>query len=328
MLVFRLLPEDEKTSPTRLQGGWRVVLAGVTGLVVGWTVLHAGAVADRENTRINAQQVASAVAPEHGAAVLPASLAPAGPEHADEAAAEGPFVPTGRLGDWFIRHSHDGSAGTQGRGGGNNAVNVILVDFRGYDTLGEITVLSIAMMGVLALLTGAPALTRRQGAKGAGPTFARVEPVGAQPHLRTILFRTAMRLILPLSLMFAIYVYFKGHQEPGGGFIAGLIAAVGLAVYRMSEGREALTRLVPFRPGKIAAVGLALALATGGVPLLIGLLTGSGAEPFLTSGQGYIPRPGYFPYHLPTVAFFDLGVFIVVIGVSVGMINRFEEELE
>ena len=329
MLVFRLLPEDEKEAPARLQGSWRLVLASVTGLAVGWTVLHAGGVADRENERIIQQQLADAGSQATGAHVLPVAAAPAASEHGHRGAADEAYEPTGRLGDWFLRHSHDGSAGTDGRGGGgNNSVNVILVDFRGYDTLGEITVLSIAMMGVLALLTAAPALTRREGAKGAGATFARVQPVGAQPHLRTVLFRTAMRLILPLSLMFAVYVYFKGHQEPGGGFIAGLIAAVGLAVYRMSEGREALTRLVPFRPGKIAAVGLALALATGGVPLLIGLLAGQGAEPFLTSGQGYIPRPGYFPYHLPSVAFFDLGVFIVVIGVSVGMINRFEEELE
>ena len=64
-----------------------------------------------------------------------------------------------------------------------------------------------------------------------------------------------MKLILPLSFIFAGYVFFKGHNEPGGGFVAGLIASVALAVYRMSEGVEALRRLIPFKPSTTAAVG-------------------------------------------------------------------------
>jgi multisubunit Na+/H+ antiporter MnhB subunit len=72
----------------------------------------------------------------------------------------------------------------------------------------------------------------------------------------------------------------------------------------------------------MGAIGLLIALGTGLVPMLAGL-------PFFTSGQGYIPLPGAdAPFHWTSVMFFDLGVFIVVIAVSVGMINRFEEELE
>ena len=99
-------------------------------------------------------------------------------------------------------------------------------------------------------------------------------------------------------------------------------------VYRMAEGERALVRLMPFRPGLMAASGLAIALATGLAPLLLGANGWSGEGAFLSSAQWYVPRPGTFAYHLTSVLFFDLGVFIVVVGVSVGMINRFEEELE
>ena len=324
MLVFRLLPEKPDERDRR--EWWRLGIAGAAGLAIGWTVLHAGAIADDANQRVAEERMAIA-APEAGPVheTIPTA---AGGAHGGAGGEAEPFEPTGRLGDWFLRYAHDGGPATGGRGGGgNNVVNVILVDFRGYDTLGEITVLSVAMMGVLALIGAVPALSPRYGG-ASGSTFPRSQPLGPQPHLRTVLFRTAMRLVLPLALIFAAYVFFKGHQAPGGGFIAGLIASVGLAVYRMSEGRRALTRLVPFRPGKIASVGLAIALVTGAAPLVMSLVPGWEGAPFLTSGQAYVPRPGYFPYHLPSVAFFDLGVFIVVVGVSVGMINRFEEELE
>jgi multisubunit Na+/H+ antiporter MnhB subunit len=325
MLVFRLLPEASGQRERR--EWWRVSIAGVAGIAVGWTVLHAGAFADDANQRVFEERMAMSSPGPEGAAPRVVPVASGGHGHTDSSHAEA-FEPTGRLGDWFLRYSYDGGPATGGRGGGgNNVVNVILVDFRGYDTLGEITVLSIAMIGVLALIGAVPAVSPRySGTPGA--TFPRRQPIGPQPHLRSVLFRTGMRLVLPLALIFAAYVFFKGHQEPGGGFIAGLIASVGLAVYRMAEGKRALTRLVPFRPGKIAAVGLAIALVTGVVPLIMSLLPGGGEAAFLTSAQAYIPRPGADPYHLASVAFFDLGVFIVVVGVSVGMINRFEEELE
>jgi len=221
-----------------------------------------------------------------------------------------------KLGEWFLAHAYEGTAMTGGRGGGGaNTVNVILVDFRGYDTLGEITVLSIAAIGVFAVLAAVPA--RRRGPTG--PPGHHATP--AHRLMTSDLFRTSMRLILPLSLIFAAYVFFKGHNAPGGGFIAGLVTAVSLAVYRMAEGPLALKRLLPIKPGLMAAMGLLLALATAATPLLFDL-------PLLTSRHATIPLTGGSEYHWTSVLFFDLGVLIVVVAVSVGMINRLTEELE
>ena len=216
----------------------------------------------------------------------------------------------GKLGEFFLANAHTGTPLTGGRGGGgNNSVNVTLVDFRGYDTLGEITVLSIAAMGIFALISAVPRHKKD-----------RIHLVSPE-RLSSSLFRTSMRLILPLGLLFAAYMFFKGHNEPGGGFIAGLVAAVALAVYRMAKGHEALKQLLPIKPGTLAAIGLLIALTTAMVPLLFGL-------PILTSHTGAIPLAGSDPYHYSTVVFFDLGVLIVVVAVSVGVINRLTEELE
>jgi multicomponent K+:H+ antiporter subunit A len=203
-------------------------------------------------------------------------------------------------------------------GGGKNVVNVILVDFRGYDTLGEITVLGIAVIGVLAMLASTPGVTLSGAARRSD---ALTHSPYAQPHLRSRLLRTSMSLILPLTLLFAGYVFFKGHNAPGGGFIAGLIASVALAVFRMSEGHAALRRLLPLKPATTVAIGLVVALGTGLVPMLLGY-------PLLTSGHWYIPLPGGDTFHLTSAMFFDTGVFIVVVGASVGIVNRLEEELE
>lgn len=315
LLALRLLPE--RGAGVRAHAPARIVFASLVGLCVGWITLHAGAAADK--SALDAWASANHGASQH-AIVAPASILQPVAD-LDGNSAEAHHAPRvqpddSRLGGWMLRNSYQGTtADTNGRGGGgNNVVNVILVDFRGYDTVGEITVLSIAMMGVLALIGACPAPL---GLKERGP----------QRQLRSYMLRTAMKLLLPLSLLFAAYVFFKGHDEPGGGFIAGLIASVGLAAYRMSDGGAALRKLLPIKPGLTAAMGLALALGTGLAPLLIDLVTGDGG-PFFTSDNSYIGLIGGGTYHWTSVALFDLGVFIVVVAVSVGMINRFEEELD
>jgi len=312
LLVLRLLPDEPKKSRNiprlpRAFGGLAV------GVAIGWIVLQAASVADLRNTETYEQLAQT----NSANAMLVAS------EAADDDHGLPTVVDNGAIGGWFLRHSYNGSEESGGRsGGGNNVVNVILVDFRGYDTLGEITVLAITAIGVLAMLSAAPVALTQRG--------HRLDLVtGPQPHLRSSLLRTGMKLILPLSLIFAGYVFFKGHNEPGGGFIAGLIASVGLAVYRMSEGVEALRRLIPIKPSSTAAIGLAIALITAMFPMAYGLIANGETYAFLTSGHWYIPLPGKdHIFHLTSVMFFDLGVFIVVVGVSVGIINRFEEELE
>jgi len=186
-------------------------------------------------------------------------------------------------------------------GGGSNVVNVILVDFRGYDTFGEITVLGIAAIGVLALMEGMR--TRRPVADSDGRdwTFAQ------QP----LLLRVAAAVVLPVALVFTIYIFMRGHNLPGGGFIAGLITAVALVLQFMSMGQAKAESLLRGKAGrrfvKWIGAGLGIAGLTGVGAFVVG-------RPFLTSAHGYphVPLLGDLP--LASAALFDLGVYLVVVG--------------
>ncbi|MDO9195826.1 monovalent cation/H+ antiporter subunit A [Rhodoferax sp.] len=188
-------------------------------------------------------------------------------------------------------------------GGGTNVVNVILVDFRGYDTFGEITVLGIAAIGVLALMDGMR--TRRPTMDDAGRpwTFA------AQP----LMLRVAARLVLPLALVVTLYIFMRGHNMPGGGFIAGLITAVALVLQYMAMGQPRAEVLLRAGGGRRfvrwIGIGLGIAGLTGAGAFLLG-------QPFLTSAHGnpFVPLLGELP--LATAALFDLGVYITVVGAT------------
>ncbi len=237
-------------------------------------------------------------------------------------------------------------------GGGANVVNVILVDFRGFDTLGEVAVLGIAALGVWTLLRKPP--TRGDSgetdnrstpyddtfvdpdidgndafidpyAQGAAAAKMSSLPRGYRPiraeRIASPILRTAAKLLVPTAVVFAAYLFFKGHQSPGGGFVGGLATAVALIVYRMSFGCDALYKLLPVRERTMIGVGLLLAVATAAAPLLLGL-------PLLTSNNGYLPLPGGATFHWATVMVFDAGVFLIVVGSVVGMIDALARELE
>ena len=224
-------------------------------------------------------------------------------------------------------------------GGGSNVVNVILVDFRGFDTLGEIVVLALAAMGVWTLLRKPPSPHDRLPTDNRSLPFddTFIDPYalpGAVPaplprgrtkvhseQIASVILRSAVRVLIPLALVFGVYLFLKGHQSPGGGFVAGLATAVALVVYRMCFGAEALYNLLPVRERTLIALGLLLAIGTATVPLLFGL-------PLLTSNNGYFSLPGGVQIHWATVLVFDLGVFLVVVGSVVGMIDAIARELE
>ena len=140
--------------------------------------------------------------------------------------------------------------------------------------------------------------------------------------MSTVLLRTAAKLIFPLTLIFAMFIALKGHNEPGGGFIGGLMAAVGFLFYRMAHGRGALLALLPFHPRLMVAVGLAIAGLTGVWPMLWGgAFLRSTIVDELAIGFGQT-------IHFASAVFFDAGVLLVVVGVSVGIIQRLSEELD
>ena len=139
-------------------------------------------------------------------------------------------------------------------------------------------------------------------------------------RMSSVILRTAVRFILPLTFLYAAYVALKGHNGPGGGFIAGLIASVGLCTYRMSYGDRAFHRLLPIHPRWLVFVGLGLTAGVAALPLLFG-------QPLLRSASTTLHLGGA-DIHLVSATAFDLGVLLVVVGVAVGMISRLGEELD
>ena len=186
-------------------------------------------------------------------------------------------------------------------GGGTNVVNVILVDFRGYDTFGEITVLAIAAIGVLALMDGMR--TRRPATDEGGRPWTFAAP--------PLMLRVAARLVLPLAMVVTLYIFMRGHNLPGGGFIAGLITAVALVLQYMALGQSRAEAVLRAQSGRrfVRWIGAGLGIAG---------LTGAGAflfgQPFLTSAHGYPTLPVLGELPLATAALFDLGVYITVVG--------------
>ncbi|MFD1882603.1 monovalent cation/H+ antiporter subunit A [Paracoccus pacificus] len=193
-------------------------------------------------------------------------------------------------------------------GGGHNVVNVILVDFRGYDTFGEITVLGIAALAIFALTETLLVGTSSRRLRG----WVYDQPRAGDRH--PLLLVVATRLILPISLVVGLFIFLRGHNEPGGGFVAGLVVSVSLVMQYMASG-FAWTQdrqRVPYH----VLIGLGV-VAAG--------ITGIGAWffdlPFLTSTYGYFRIPPLEKFELATAMGFDLGVFLCVVGAVMLALN-------
>ncbi|WP_040727163.1 monovalent cation/H+ antiporter subunit A [Thiomicrorhabdus sp. Kp2] len=185
-------------------------------------------------------------------------------------------------------------------GGGTNVVNVILVDFRGFDTLGEIVVLALAGLGIYAMLQGLTLPAPDNDIDG------RVWSKDTHP----VILQTFTRLMMPLMILVAVYIFLRGHNLPGGGFIAGLIASVALIVMYLSNGIEWTQKRLPIDMHLVIGFGLLIATATGLVAMGYGY-------PFLTSAFSHIHWPVVGEFELASAIAFDLGVFLVVVGATV-----------
>ncbi len=196
------------------------------------------------------------------------------------------------ISSFFVENSKPG-------GGGYNVVNVILVDFRGFDTLGEITVLAIAGLAIFKLLNRLRLFMPHSDGEG------RVWSPDRYPAVLTSISMT----LLPLALLVSAFIFLRGHNQPGGGFIAGLITAVALILLYMARGVAwAQERLdFPFQP--VAVIGVAIATLTGLGSWLFG-------HPFLTSAFGYFSLPLIGTFELATALLFDLGVYLAVVGAT------------
>jgi multicomponent K+:H+ antiporter subunit A len=199
-------------------------------------------------------------------------------------------------------------------GGGTNVVNVMLVDFRSFDTLGEITVLAAVALAAYALLRRFRPPTETRGLPSPQRAVVRattdlVTPgTNADTEFGYMMVPTVLaRLVLPIALVIAAYLFVRGHNAPGGGFVAGLIVAIALVAQYLVAGAAWVEAQLTVNPVRWIGVGLASAVLTGAGSLAIGF-------PFLTTSTAHIRIPILGDVHLPSAAFFDAGVFAVVIG--------------
>ena len=243
-------------------------------------------------------------------------------------------------------------------GGGKNIVNVALVDIRAWDTMGEISVLLVAATGVASLVF----LSRRSGslfraddADDGAAVWAGKEPAAAlsrlqrataarteqepsaeryarmrvwiragstlAPGRRSVIFEVVTRLLFHLMILFAVYLLFSGHNSPGGGFAAGLVVGIALMVRYLAGGRYELGEAAPVHPGLLLGTGLFLSAGVGLVSLI---LTGNPLRSLLIDLT--IPLLG--EVHLVTSLVFDVGVFLVVVGLVLDILRSLGAEID
>ncbi len=175
-------------------------------------------------------------------------------------------------------------------------MNVILVDYRAYDTLGEITVLVVAALIIHALVSGWRP--------------ANVAALPARPNeSHPLMLALIVRLLLPLAAMVSVSLFLRGHNLPGGGFIAGLVLAIALVMQFVANGQRFVYERMNTNYQPWVGAGLMIAGATGIGSWFFG-------APFLTSSYDYPLWPLIGAVPLASAALFDLGVFLAVVGAT------------
>ncbi|RBY84603.1 Na+/H+ antiporter subunit A [Blastococcus sp. TF02A-30] len=218
-------------------------------------------------------------------------------------------------------------------GGGQNVVNVTLVDIRAWDTLGEISLLVVAATGVASLVF----LRRRTG------SVERLDPVrmardarrsrraprrrwlaataALAPERRSVVLEVITRILFHTIVVFSIYLLFSGHNEPGGGFAGGLVAGLALVLRYLAGGRYELGEAAPVDPGLLLGAGLLFAGGTGAVGLALG------ADALQTAIlETTLPVLG--DVKLVTSLFFDMGVYLIVVGLVLDVLRSLGAELD
>ncbi len=200
--------------------------------------------------------------------------------------------PLSTIAEFFLLNSKTG-------GGGNNVVNVILVDFRGFDTLGEITVLGIAALGIYNLLAGLRLYMP------AGDGDGRHWASDRHPFI----LATIAQNVLPLALMVSVYIFLRGHNMPGGGFIAGLVTAAALILQYIAHGVGWMKERLNIIYSRLIGCGVLISTLTGAASWFFG-------RPFLTSWFDHFGLPLVGDFELASAMMFDLGVYLTVVGAT------------
>lgn len=229
------------------------------------------------------------------------------------------------------------------RGHGANAVNVLLVDIRAWDTMGEICVLLVAATGVASMVfrhrrfgaaprvadAGQPDIGRlgpgvRNSPAAGDITWLRGSEL-RDPRHRSLVLEVATRLIFPVMMVLSAYFFFAGHNVPGGGFAGGLMAGLALVLRYLAGGRYELGETLPLDAGKILGAGLTLAAGTAFASLLVG-------APALSSALIQVDVPVLGTVKFVTALIFDLGVYLIVVGLVLDVLRslgaRIDEEVK
>ena len=202
-------------------------------------------------------------------------------------------------------------------GGGTNVVNVMLVDFRAFDTMGEITVLGIVGLTVYALLRRfrppreMATLPPQQRAIPPDMASDLINPRTAHDTALGYMLVPAVlvRLLLPVAVVIAMHLLMRGHNQPGGGFVAGLVVAIAFIAQYIVAGTHWVEAHLQLKVVRWVAAGLLTALVAGLGSLLAGY-------PLLTSHTAHLRLPVLGEIHVASAMAFDLGVFAVVVGAT------------
>ncbi len=201
-------------------------------------------------------------------------------------------------------------------GGGRNVVNVILVDFRGFDTLGEIAVLGVVSLTVFALLrrfrpaADSMSMPEQQQAQNRFDDERPERSAGDTVRDYLLVPSVIMQWMFPVVITLSIYLFMRGHDLPGGGFSAGLTLSIAFLLQYLAGGTRWAEDRIRILPLRWMAAGLMTAVMTGIGAWFLGY-------PFLTSHTRYIDLPMIGKVPAATALLFDLGVFLLVVGSTV-----------
>ncbi len=203
-------------------------------------------------------------------------------------------------------------------GGGSNIVNVTLVDIRAWDTLGELSVLVVAATGIASLIFLITDRATRPTSRSLQASDEDEQAWLRNPSLpadrRSLVFEVVTRLVFHAVIVFSVYLTLVGHELPGGGFAGGLVAGLALMLRYLAGGRRELDAAAPVDAGVVLGVGLALAATSGLLPTLLG-------GGVLQSAIVDVHIPVLGTLHLVTSVFFDLGVYLVVVGLALDVLR-------
>ncbi|MEV6251868.1 Na+/H+ antiporter subunit A [Nocardia sp. NPDC051929] len=211
-------------------------------------------------------------------------------------------------------------------GGGKNAVNVLLVDLRAWDTLGEISVLVVAATGVASLVFRSRrfgSAPRATDSPDYDPELVSWLPAGrlVARAERSMVLQITTRLVFPTIMVLSVYFFFSGHNAPGGGFAGGLTAGLALTLRYLAGGRYELGEALPVDAGHILGAGLTLAAGTAVSSLLLG-------APPLSSAIIEVSLPVIGHVKVVTALLFDLGVYLIVVGLVLDVLRSLGARLD